>query len=71
MMDDLVARYNRGETIGPYTLPVAARILGLKHDSLRKQAGRGALHAYKIGRDWVVDFAEVIRYSVENQRKRK
>lgn len=55
------------------TLPQAAKMLGLKADSLRRQAGRGVLRAYKIGtgRDWIVDKSEVIRYSMENQRKQR
>ena len=52
------------------TLPEAAKLLGLKPDSLRRQAGRGALRAYKIGRDWVVDRSEVERYARENKRRR-
>ena len=54
------------------TLPQAAAILGRKPDSLRRQAGRGALRAYKIGggRDWIVDRAEVERYAKENLRVR-
>lgn len=52
------------------TLPEAAVLLGLQPDSLRRQAGRGALRAYKIGRDWVVDRSEVERYARENRRTR-
>lgn len=54
------------------TLPQAAKVLGLKPDSLRRQAGRGALRAYKIGngRDWIVDRSEVERYRRENLRER-
>jgi excisionase family DNA binding protein len=50
------------------TLPEAASYLGLKHDSLRRQAGRGVLRAYKKGRDWLVDKDEVERYGRENRR---
>ena len=54
------------------TLQQAADYLGLKADSLRRQAGRGALRAYKIGngRDWIVDRSEVERYARENKRQR-
>lgn len=54
------------------TLQQAADMLGLKPDSLRRQAGRGVLRAYKIGngRDWIVDKSEVDRYAVENKRSR-
>lgn len=55
------------------TLQQAADLMGLKPDSLRRQAGRGVLKAYKIGngRDWIVDRSEVMRYSTENMRKRR
>lgn len=52
------------------TLKQAAAILGLQPDSLRRQAGRGVLRAYKIGqgRDWIVLYSEVMRYGRENKR---
>lgn len=52
------------------TLREAAELLGLKPDSLRRQANRGMLRAYKIGsgRDWIVDYDEVRRYEREHRR---
>lgn len=52
------------------TLRQAEAMLGLAKDSLRRQAGRGALRAYKIGRDWLVDEDEVRRYDREQRRRR-
>lgn len=60
---------------GPYavrqlTLRQAEVMLGLARDSLRKQAGRGTIRAYKPGRDWLVDEDEVRRYDREHRRRR-
>jgi excisionase family DNA binding protein len=50
------------------TLRQAEAMLGLAKDSLRRQAGRGAIRAYKLGRDWIVEYDEVLRYKRENRR---
>ena len=44
------------------TLREAAPRLGITADTLRAQIRRGRLHATKLGRDWIVDAAEVARY---------
>ena len=50
------------------TLKEAAAVLGLRPDTLRKQAQRGVLRAERRGRDWWVEPAEVARYERENKR---
>lgn len=52
------------------TLRQAEAMLGLARDSLRRQAGRGTIRAYKMGRDWIVDEDEVRRYDREHRRRR-
>lgn len=52
------------------TLRQAEAMLGLAKDSLRRQAGRGTIRAYKMGRDWIVDEDEVRRYEREHRRRR-
>lgn len=52
------------------TLRQAEAMLGLSKDSLRRQAGRGTIRAYKMGRDWIVDEDEVRRYEREHRRRR-
>jgi excisionase family DNA binding protein len=52
------------------TLRQAEAMLGLAKDSLRRQAGRGTIKAYKMGRDWIVDFDEVQRYDRDHRRRR-
>ena len=47
------------------TLTEAAALLGLAASTLRRQAGRGHLHARKVGRDWQVSRAAVERYRRE------
>jgi excisionase family DNA binding protein len=44
------------------TLREAAAQLGITADTLRAQIRRGRLRATKLGRDWVVEAAEVARY---------
>jgi excisionase family DNA binding protein len=44
------------------TLREAAARLGITADTLRAQIRRGRLRATKLGRDWVVETAEVARY---------
>jgi excisionase family DNA binding protein len=44
------------------TLREAAAQLGITADTLRAQVRRGRLSATKLGRDWVVETAEVARY---------
>jgi excisionase family DNA binding protein len=48
------------------TLAQAAERLGRSVNTLREQIRRGRLHAQKIGRDWLVEEAEVERYRREN-----
>ena len=52
------------------TLTEAARVLGLKPDTLRSQIRHGALKATKRGRDWHVTSKEVERYRLENMGRR-
>jgi excisionase family DNA binding protein len=44
------------------TLIKAAAQLGVTPDTLRAQIRRGRLRATKLGRDWLVEAAEVARY---------
>jgi excisionase family DNA binding protein len=44
------------------TLRDAAARLGITADTLRAQVRRGRLRATKLGRDWLVEEAEVARY---------
>jgi excisionase family DNA binding protein len=44
------------------TLKEAATRLGITADTLRAQIRRGRLRATKLGRDWLVEVAEVARY---------
>lgn len=44
------------------TLREAARQLGITADTLRAQIRRDRLRANKLGRDWLVEGAEVRRY---------
>src|SRR5262245_21065267 len=46
----------------PVSLADAATMLGLKPSTLRHQIKNGRLAARKVGRDWLVDRAEVERY---------
>lgn len=50
------------------TLGEAARSLGIRSDTLRRQVHLGKFKAIKKGRDWHVLPAEVERYRVENRR---
>ena len=50
------------------TLKEAAEKLGITPDALRGAIARGSLVARKVGRDWIVDPAEVERYGRENRR---
>jgi excisionase family DNA binding protein len=52
----------------PLTLREAAARLGLSPKTLRTQASIGHLKARKLGRDWIVDAAEVDRYAREQKR---
>lgn len=53
------------------TLVEAAAILGLKPDSLRRQAGRGVLRAEKLGRDWITTDRDVAEYERSHRRRRR
>jgi len=46
----------------PMTLREAAAQLGISADTLRAQIRKGRLDATKLGRDWLVEGAEVARY---------
>lgn len=54
------------------TLREAETMLGMKSGTLRKQANRGVLRAYKLpnGRDWIIDYDEIKRYEREHRRVR-
>lgn len=52
------------------TLPMAAERYGRNAEYLRVAANRGALKAEKIGRDWLVTDAEMVRYTTETTRGR-
>jgi hypothetical protein len=49
-------------------LRAAGEKLGLSPTTLRIQAAKGVLKAYKIGRDWVVYPSEVERYAANHKR---
>jgi excisionase family DNA binding protein len=51
-----------------HTIPEAAAMLGLSPATLRLQARIGKLRATKIGREWVVNTAEIERYRREHLR---
>jgi excisionase family DNA binding protein len=50
-------------------LRAAAEKLGLSPTTLRIQAAKGVLQAYKIGRDWVVYPSELERYAIKHRRQ--
>jgi excisionase family DNA binding protein len=52
-------------------LAEAAELLGVSHATLRAQVWRGRLNAEKVGRDWIVTGAEVRRYRLEVQERRR
>jgi len=54
----------------PIGLAEAADMLGVSHATLRAQIHRGRLHAFKVGRDWLVTDEEVERYRLEVQGRR-
>jgi excisionase family DNA binding protein len=45
----------------PYTIPQAARKLGMSEHAVRSAARRGELPAFKLGRDWRILPAKVDR----------
>lgn len=51
-----------------HTLPEAAKMLGLAPATLRAQARLGRLRAVKVGREWLVNPAEIERYRQEHRR---
>jgi len=51
------------------TIPEAARMLGVSPQTLRLQARLGKLRAVKVGREWLVNPAEIERYRRENLRQ--
>jgi excisionase family DNA binding protein len=48
--------------VGLLTLRDAAAQLGITADTLRAQIRRGRLRGTKLGRDWLLEPAEVARY---------
>lgn len=55
----------------PLGLAEAAELLGVSHATLRAQVHRGRLHAFKVGRDWLVTDDEIDRYRNEVQSRRQ
>lgn len=55
------------ERTRPVGLAEAAGVLGVSHATLRAQIHRGRLHAFKVGRDWLVTDEEIERYRLEVQ----
>jgi len=53
------------------TLVQAAEQLGVAPATLRAQIHRGKLRAQKLGRDWLVDNAEVERYRTDSLKRRE
>lgn len=49
------------------TLAEAAKLLNVQLATLRAQVYRRKLRALKLGRDWLVEQAEVARYHAESQ----
>lgn len=47
---------------GPYTTVQAARILEISPDTIRKQILRGRLQAAKVGRDWLIEWDDLVAY---------
>ena len=56
-------------TMSFLTLVQAAERLGVAPATLRAQIHRGKLNAQKLGRDWLVDSAEVERYKAVSQNR--
>jgi excisionase family DNA binding protein len=50
------------------TLHEAAKLLGIQHDTLRRQIRLGKLKARKVGPIWTVTEREVERYRRESKR---
>lgn len=50
-------------------LKEAAALLHIKPATARQQIKNGKLYADKIGRDWHVGMAEVVRYARESQHR--
>jgi hypothetical protein len=51
--------------------PEAAAIAGLTPVALRKACERGALKAQKVGRDCLVDDAELAAYQLRTSRRKR
>jgi excisionase family DNA binding protein len=51
------------------TISEAADALGIRRDSLRRQAQNGVLHAERVGAVWIVTEREVERYRREHLGK--
>ena len=54
----------------PLTTGQAAAAIGVTASTLRQQIARGKLKATKVGRDHLIDAAEVGRYKAENIRSK-
>ncbi len=52
------------------TLKEAAALLDVTPDNLRQSIARGTFKATKLGRDWIVEPAEVEKYRTEHRRVR-
>lgn len=52
------------------TVPEAAAILGLSESHIRNLARGGALHAQKVGRDWVVPIHKLSAYRQRTKKGR-
>jgi excisionase family DNA binding protein len=50
------------------TTKEAAELTGYNASYFRTLAGKGRIRARKLGRDWILDKAEVIAYAEEMQR---
>jgi predicted site-specific integrase-resolvase len=52
-----------------FSIPEAAKELGLAPSTLRHQIKNGKLAARKVSRDWYVTADEIARYRAENRRR--
>jgi excisionase family DNA binding protein len=52
-----------------YSLPEAAKLLGVAPSTLRHQIKNGKLAARKVSRDWYLTLEEIERYRRENRRE--
>jgi excisionase family DNA binding protein len=50
------------------TTALAASLLGIQPDTVKRLCWRGVIKAEKRGRDWFISLEEVKRYKVERRR---